>query len=271
MPEDLKRKNIIDIKSRKNSQPLVVLTAYTAPQARIIDDYVDIILVGDSLGMVLYGMDSTLSVTVSMMVAHGKAVVNSSKKALVVVDLPFGSYQQSEKQAFRTAARIMAQTGCNAVKLEGGKEMAKTVKFLTERGIPVMGHIGLKPQSVNSLGGYRTQGKSDIEITEIMADAKAVEDAGAFCLVIEGVVEEAARKVTERLVIPTIGIGASPACDGQVLVSDDMLGMSGGYVPRFVKKYADISDISKDAVKKYAEEVRLRKFPSSEYYYPYRK
>ncbi len=267
----MKRFTILDIISKKNKEPLVVLTAYTTPQTRLLDEHVDILLVGDSLGMVLYGMDSTLAVTTDMMIAHGSAVVRSSKQALVVVDLPFGSYQASPAQAFKTASRILAKTGCNAVKLEGGVEMAETVTFLTSRGIPVMGHIGLKPQSVNAMGGYRTQGKNEIEAASILADAKAIEQAGAFAIVVEGVVEEVARNLTSNLTIPTIGIGASPACDGQVLVTEDMLGLSGNYIPRFVKRYADIAGLTQEAVKQYANEVRSRKFPSAEYCYPYKK
>lgn len=253
--------------AKKGKEPLVVLTAYTAPQARILDQHVDILLVGDSLGMVLYGMDSTLGVTTDLMIAHGAAVVRSSQKAMVVVDLPFGSYQASKEQAFLTASQILAQTGCNAVKLEGGQEMAETVEFLTKRGVPVMGHVGLKPQSVNAMGGYRTQGKNEAEVANILSDAKAIEQAGAFSIVIEGVVEEAARNITASLAIPTIGIGASPACDGQVLVTEDMLGLSGNYIPRFVKRYANLAQSTEEAVKEYAREVRARKFPDKDYCY----
>lgn len=267
----MKRLTIPDILARKNAEPLVVLTAYTTPQARLLDSHVDILLVGDSLGMVLYGMDSTLAVTVDMMVAHGRAVVRGSSRALVVVDLPFGSYQASPEQAFGNAAHILAETGCNAVKLEGGVEMAETVRFLTRRGIPVMGHVGLKPQSVHVMGGYRTQGKSEAEAASISADARAIEQAGAFAIVIEGVVEELAKNLTGNTAIPTIGIGASPACDGQVLVTEDMLGFSGNHVPRFVKRYADIAGIAEDAVKQYADEVRSRAFPSADYCHPYKK
>lgn len=266
----MKRLTIIDIASRKNAEPLVVLTAYSAAQAKLLDEYVDILLVGDSLGMVLYGMENTLAVTVDMMIAHGAAVVRSSSKALVVVDMPFG-YQESPQQAFATAASIISKTGCAAVKLEGGVEMAETIAFLTVRGIPVMGHVGLKPQSVNVMGGYRTQGKSEVEADAILADAKAIEKAGAFSIVIEGVVEEVAKKITADVAVPTIGIGASSACDGQVLVVDDMLGMSSGYIPRFVKRYADINAVAAEAIKQYVQEVRTRKFPSAEYCYPYKK
>lgn len=265
----MKRFTIIDIASRKNTEPLVVLTAYSAAQAKLLDEHVDILLVGDSLGMVIYGMDSTLAVTVDMMIAHGSAVVRSSSRALVVVDLPFGSYQESPQQAFATAANIISRTGCAAVKLEGGVEMADTIAFLSARGIPVMGHVGLKPQSVNAMGGYRTQGKNETDAAAILSDAKAIEKAGVFAIVIEGVVEEVARKISANVAVPTIGIGASAACDGQVLVVDDMLGMSSGYIPRFVKRYADINAVAVEAVKQYAQEVRARKFPSAEYCYPY--
>lgn len=263
----MKRLTITDIVARKGTEPLVVLTAYSFPQAQLLDPHVDILLVGDSLGMVLYGMDSTLPVTIDMMVAHGTAVVRGSQKSLVIVDMPFASYQISKEQAFANAANVLAKTGCAAVKLEGGIEMAETVSFLTSRGIPVMGHVGLMPQSVNIMGGYRTQGRSDAETASILADAKAIEQAGAFALLIEGVVETLARTITGNTAIPTIGIGASPACDGQVLVTEDMLGTGSGYVPRFVKKYADIASITEAAVKQYAADVRKRKFPSVEHCY----
>lgn len=266
----MRRLTVIDIEYRKNAEPLVVLTAYSAAQAKLLDEHVDILLVGDSLGMVIYGMENTLSVTIDMMIAHGSAVVRSSAKALVVVDLPFGSYQESPQQAFATAAKVIASTGCTAVKLEGGKEMAETISFLTARGIPVMGHVGLKPQSVNAMGGYRTQGKNEAEADAILADAKAIEKAGVFSIVIEGVVEELAKKITASVAVPTIGIGASASCDGQVLVIDDMLGMSSGYIPRFVKRYADMNSAVTEAVKQYAQEVKSRKFPSAEYCYPYK-
>jgi 3-methyl-2-oxobutanoate hydroxymethyltransferase len=267
----MKRLTILDILARKNGEPLVVLTAYTFPQAKLLDEHVDILLVGDSLGMVLYGMENTLAVTVDMMIAHGSAVVRGSKKSLVVVDLPFGSYQTSPAQAFETAAKVISKTGCNAVKLEGGVEMAETIHFLTSRGIPVMGHVGLKPQSVNSMGGYRTQGKNEVEVAAIFADAKAIEQAGTFAIVVEGVVEDVARNLTKNINVPTIGIGASPDCDGQVLVTEDMMGFSGDYIPSFVKRYANLSAIAEDAVKQYVQEVRARKFPSAEYCYPYKK
>ena len=261
-----KRISVTDITSRKGDVPIVVLTAYTAPVAHILDEHVDILLVGDSLGMVVYGMENTLAVSLDMMIAHGKAVVKSSKRALVVVDMPFGSYQASKEQAFVSAARVMAETGAQAVKLEGGAEMAETIRYLVERGIPVMGHVGLMPQHVHALGGYRYRGRDAKEAKLILDNALAVQKAGAFSMVLEGTQEQVARDITKKLSIPTIGIGASPACDGQVLVVDDMLGM-GGYAPSFVKKYENLEAAISKAVKKYADEVKTRKFPSSEYYF----
>ena len=266
-----KRLTTLDIASRKGGVPLVTLTCYTMPMARILDSHVDILLVGDSLGMVIYGFDSTLPVTLDMMIAHGGAVMRGSKRALVVVDMPFGSYQASKEQAFTACARVLAETGAQAVKLEGGAEMADTIHFLVERGIPVMGHVGLMPQRVNALGGYRYQGRSDSEAAVILNDAKAIEQAGVFAMVVEGVKEEAARHLTGQLRVPTIGIGASPACDGQVLVIDDMLGFNSGYVPGFVKTYAHLAEAVEQAAKTYAEEVRNRTFPSAEYCYPLKK
>jgi len=259
-----KRLSIIDIAARKGKIPLAVLTAYTAPMARILDKHVDILLVGDSLGMVVYGMESTLGVTLDMMIAHGRAVVSASGKALVVVDLPFGSYQGSKEQAFNASARVLAETGAQAVKLEGGREMAETIRFLVERGIPVVGHVGLMPQRVHAMGGYRYQGRNETEAMHILQDAQAVAEAGAFAIVIEGVKEEVARHITGQLKVPTIGIGASPACDGQVLVIDDMLGMGSQY-PSFVKTYAHMEQMIDMAVRTYAEEVKNRTFPSAEY------
>lgn len=259
-----KRVSVPDIRARKSGVPIVMLTAYTAPMARILDPHVDILLVGDSLGMVVYGMESTLSVTLEMMINHGKAVVKGSGRAMVIVDMPFASYQASHEQAFNACARVMAETGAQGVKLEGGAEMASTIRFLTERGIPVMGHVGLMPQRVHALGGYRYQGRDDESAAHIVEDAQAVEQAGAFSMVIEGVKEPVAREVTAKVGIPTIGIGASPACDGQVLVTEDMLGLSG-HAPSFVKPYAELSGAVEKAVKHYGEEVRSRAFPSAEY------
>ena len=265
-----KRISILDIASRKGKQPLVVLTCYTAPMARILDGIVDMLLVGDSLGNVIYGMDSTLPVTLEMMIRHGKAVVKSSSHALVVVDMPFGSYQQSKEQAFESCAQVMAQTGAGAIKLEGGQEMAETIRFLVERGIPVVGHVGLMPQHFNALGGYRYQGRTESEAALILENAQAVAAAGAFAVVMEGVKEDVARTVSAQLPIPTIGIGASSACDGQVLVIDDMLGITAS-TPSFVKHYAHLSESIQQAAKTYAEEVRNRTFPSAEYCFPFKK
>jgi 3-methyl-2-oxobutanoate hydroxymethyltransferase len=249
----------------KGGPPIVGLTAYTAPVARLLDPHVDFLLVGDSLGMVVYGFDSTLPVTVEMMVAHGAAVVRATARALIVVDLPFGDYQESPEQAFRSAARIMALTGCAAVKLEGGAEMAETVRFLTRRGVPVMGHVGLMPQSVNAAGGFKVQGRSEEQAERVAADAAAIADAGAFSIVIEGTIERVARAITAALPVPTIGIGASPACDGQILVTDDVLGVFTEFTPRFVKRYAQLAPLISAAAEAYAEDVRARRFPGPEH------
>lgn len=265
-----KRLSVLDMRGHKNGTPLVVLTAYTAPMARLLDPHVDILLVGDSLGMVVYGMDNTLPVTLDMMIAHGRAVTQASKHAMVVVDMPFGSYQAAPGQAFIAASRVLVETGAQAIKLEGGKEMADTIRFLVDRGIPVMAHVGLMPQRVNAMGGYRYQGRNEGEATQILHDAIAVERAGAFSVVIEGVKEDVARDITGKLQIPTIGIGASPACDGQVLVIDDMLGLSA-HTPSFVKPYADLTGVIEKAVKAYSDEVRARSFPSISYCFPLKK
>ena len=262
----LARRNVPSIRAQKNGVPIVCLTAYTARMAELLDAHVDLLLVGDSLGMVVYGLDSTLPVTMDMMVAHGAAVVRGRKHACVIVDMPFGSYQASPEQAFTNAARIMAETGADGVKLEGGEAMAETIAFITARGIPVMGHIGLTPQSVHQLGGYKAQGKTDIGAQTIMRDAVAIADAGAFSMVIEGVVEPLANDITNAVAVPTIGIGASAACDGQVLVSEDMLGMFD-FQAKFVKNFATIRTTIDDAAKAYADEVRNSRFPSAEYTY----
>lgn len=254
-----------DIAARKGSTPIVCLTAYTTPVARLIDPHVDIMLVGDSLGMVVYGMETTLGVTVDMMVAHGRAVVRGAERALVVVDLPFGSYQESPEAAYRTAARVLAETGCDAVKLEGGVEMAETVAYLASRSIPVMGHVGLKPQSVRVMGGFAVQGKDEAQAKRVVEDARAIAEAGAFSIVVEGTMEPVARAVTAAVPVPTIGIGASPACDGQVLVIDDILGLFGDFTPRFVKRYAELAPEIENAVKAYADDVRARAFPGDEH------
>ena len=261
----IKRKTTRDLRARKGAEPLVALTAYTAPIARLLDPHCDILLVGDSLGMVVYGMDTTLGVTLDMMINHGRAVVRSSSQACVVVDMPFGSYQESPEQAFRNGARLMCETGCAAIKLEGGRELADTIRFLTERGVPVMAHIGLKPQAVHAAGGFRAQGRVEAEANAIRADARAITDAGAFAVVVEGTVEPVARALSAEISIPTIGIGASPACDGQVLVIDDVLGLFDDFTPKFVKRFADLRPIITQAVEAYAAEVRARSFPAPEH------
>ena len=262
---EIRRTTVTELRARKGGEPIVCLTAYTAPMAGFLDNAADLLLVGDSLGMVLYGLDSTLPVTVDMMVAHGAAVVRGSRRACVIVDMPFGSYQESPQAAFRSAARIMAETGCAGVKLEGGEAMAETIAFLTDRGIPVMGHVGLLPQSVNAAGGFRSHGKTDIEAARISTDARAVSNAGAFSIVIEGTIEPLARKITQSISVPTIGIGASPACDGQILVTEDMVGLFVDFTPKFVKRYADLGAQVSAAAAAYAEDVRARRFPGPEH------
>lgn len=261
------RKTARDIKGFKGKDtPMVCLTASIAPVASIADDHADLLLVGDSLGMVLYGFDSTLPVTLEMMAAHGKAVVRSSDKAFVVVDMPFGSYQESPEQAFRNAAWLMSETGCGAVKLEGGLEMAATVEFLTLRGVPVIGHIGLQPQSVNMAGGYRVTGREDIEAKRITAAAGALEAAGALAVVLECIDEVLAKQIS-ACTIPTIGIGASVHCDGQILVTEDILGLTSGPLPRFVKQYGELASSVHTSLAAYARDVRARKFPGEDHIY----
>jgi 3-methyl-2-oxobutanoate hydroxymethyltransferase len=250
----------------KTQQPIVMLTAYTMRVAQLLDPHCDMLLVGDSLGQVIYGLPSTIPVTMEMMCAHGAAVVRGSWHSLVAVDMPFGSYEASPAQAFASAARIMKETGCAAVKLEGGEAMAETIALLTHRGIPVIGHVGLTPQAVNVLGGYGARGREEREARKIIDDAKAVADAGAFCIVVEGVVEPIATEVARTVAPPVIGIGASADCDGQVLVTDDMLGMFER-TPRFVKRYDDLAGRIGEAARVYAEEVRARAFPSAEQTY----
>ncbi|QCO15932.1 ketopantoate hydroxymethyltransferase [Azospirillum brasilense] len=269
--KDTPRVSVPALRARKGGEPIVCLTAYTTPVARLLDPHVDLLLVGDSLGMVIYGFDSTLPVTLDMMIAHGAAVVRGSRHACVVVDLPFGSYQESPQVAFRNAARVMAESGAQAVKVEGGLEMAETVAYLTTRGVPVMGHVGLLPQSVNALGGYKAVGRDPEAAERIRADARAIAEAGAFSLVIEGTMESLARQITEDVTIPTIGIGASPACDGQVLVSDDMFGLFGEFQPKFVKRYAQLGTAIGEAAATYAAEVKARSFPGPEHCFGIRK
>ena len=253
-----------DIRARKGTQPLVVLTAYTTPMARLVDGHCDIALVGDSVGMVLHGMPSTLGVTLEMMILHGRAVLRGLTRAMAVIDMPFGSYEEGPQQAYRNAARLMAETGAPAVKLEGGAHMADTIAFLTARGVPVMAHIGLTPQAVNTLGGYKVVGR-DGEADRVMADALAVQAAGAFAVVLEKVPVGLTARITKALDIPTIGIGAGVECDGQVLVVDDMLGMFTDFRPKFVKRYADLGNLADAAIAQYAADVRARAFPVAEH------
>ena len=256
--------NAQDIRAMKGGQPIVSLTAYTTPMARLMDAHCDFVLVGDSVGMVLHGLTSTLGVTMEMMILHGQAVARGLNHACLVIDMPFGSYEEGPAQAFRNAARMMAETGCAAVKLEGGVEMAETIRFLVARGIPVMAHVGLTPQSINTLGGYKVQGRGEAG-DRLLADAKAVEDAGAFAVVLEKVPAALADRVTEEIGIPTIGIGASAGCDGQVLVVDDMVGFFTAFKPKFVKRYAELGPIAETAIAEYAAEVRARTFPAPEH------
>jgi len=255
-----------DIRARKGGNPIVSLTSYHAHTAALLDKHCDLILVGDSLGMVMHGLESTIPVTLDMMILQGKAVMRGSSRALVVVDMPFGSYEASREQAFGSAARIMKETGCGAIKLEGGRRMADTIAFLVERGIPVMAHVGLTPQSINALGGFRTQGRDPSDWEPIEQDARAVAQAGAFAVVLEAIAEPLAAKITRDIPIPTIGIGASAACDGQVLVLEDMLGLSPR-VPKFVKRYSDLGPAIDRAVAAYAAEVRARSFPAADNVY----
>ena len=269
-PQPMRRLTVPRIRARKvdgtTAEPLVMLTAYTARQAQLLDGHCDLLLVGDSLGQVIYGLPSTVPVTLEMMANHGAAVVRGSYHAVVVIDMPFGSYESSPEQAFESAAFLMKQTGAAAVKLEGGAAMAPTVAFLNARGIPVMGHVGLTPQAVNVLGGYGARGRSDAEADKIIGDARALDEAGAFAIVIEGVMEPIAIAATAAVACPTIGIGASAQCDGQVLVTDDMLGMFER-VPRFVKRYEDIAGVIDRTVARYAAEVRTRTFPGPDQTY----
>ncbi|MDO8534328.1 MAG: 3-methyl-2-oxobutanoate hydroxymethyltransferase [Xanthobacteraceae bacterium] len=262
----IRRTTAPDIRARKGSEPIVSLTSYHAHTAGLLDSHVDFILVGDSLGMVMHGLETTVPVTLDMMILQGRAVMRGSKRALIVVDMPFGSYEESSEQAFRNCARVLKETHCGAVKLEGGVRMAETIRFLVERGVPVMGHIGLTPQSINALGSFRARGRDESEWGPFLDDARAVADAGAFALVIEAVAEPLARRITEEVAIPTIGIGASPACDGQILVLEDMLGLSPR-VPKFVKRYGELAGQIEAAVKAYAAEVRSRQFPASAHVY----
>jgi 3-methyl-2-oxobutanoate hydroxymethyltransferase len=252
-----------DILARKGQEPVVSLTAYHAHTAAIADKYCDFLLVGDSLGMVMHGFESTVPVPLELMIMHGKAVVRGSQRALVVVDMPFGTYEESPSVAFRNAARIMKETDCGAVKLEGGVRMAETIDYLVQRGIPVMAHVGLTPQSINTLGGFKTQGRQREQWAAIEEDARAVCEAGAFALVLEAMAEPLAARITGQVPVPTIGIGASAACDGQILVMEDMLGLSPR-VPKFVKEFGKVGRAIERAIKSYADDVRSREFPAAE-------
>ena len=265
-----KRVTVPEIRGHKGRDPVVCLTCYHAHTARLLDEHVDLMLVGDSLGMVMHGMENTLGVTLDMMITHGKAVMRGSKHALVVVDMPFGSYEESPEIAFRNAARVIQETGCTAVKMEGGTMLAETIAYLTSRGIPVMGHIGLTPQRIQIFGGFKTQGRTEAEWPAIIADARAVAEAGAFAVVLEGMAEPLAARITEQVSIPTIGIGASAQCDGQILVMEDMLGLNPN-PPKFVRQYAQLGPEIEDAVKRYARDVRTRAFPGKENVYSMKK
>ena len=269
-PDPGKRTTVPSIRGRKvggkTERPIVMLTAYTMRMAQLLDPHCDMLLVGDSLGQVIYGLPSTIPVTLDMMCAHGAAVVRGSWHALVGVDMPFGSYEESPEQAFASAAHVMKETGCAAVKLEGGEAMAETIAFLTQRGVPVIGHVGLTPQAVNMLGGYGVRGREDIEAEKILADARAVAEAGAFVMVVEGVMESLATRIAKEVAIPVIGIGASAECDGQVLVTEDMLGLFER-TPRFVKRYHNLASEISESAQRYAEEVRSRAFPSADQTY----
>ena len=267
--DEIKRLTAPDIRARKGGEPIVCLTSYHAHTARLLDRHCDLILVGDSLGMVMHGLETTVPVTLDMMILQGLAVMRGSKQALVVVDMPFGSYEASKEQAFMSAARVLKETQAGAIKLEGGRRMAETIAFLVERGVPVMGHIGLTPQSINTIGSFRAQGRNESDWGPIEEDARAVAQAGAFSVVIEAVAEPLARGITAAVQIPTIGIGGSVACDGQILVLEDMIGLSPR-VPKFVKRYAELGPSIEAAIAAYAADVRARAFPATEHVYPLR-
>ncbi len=266
---EMRRLTAPDIRARKGGEPIVCLTSYHAHTARIVDAHCDVILVGNSLGMVMHGLETTVPVTLDMMILQGHAVMRGSRRALVTIDLPFGSYEASKERAFASAARVMKETGCGAIKIEGGRRMAETIAFLVERGVPVMAHVGLTPQAINTIGSFRAQGRDESDWAPIEADARAVADAGAFSVVLEAIAEPLGRRITAQIPIPTIGIGASAACDGQVLVLEDMLGLSPR-VPKFVKRFGELGPMIEQAVKGYADEVRARTFPGAEHVYPMR-
>lgn len=259
--ESVKRITVPDIAGRKGGEPIVCLTAYDAPTAALLDPHCDVLLVGDSLGMAVHGLPNTVGVTLEMMILHGQAVMRGAKRAMVVVDMPFGSYEGGKEVAYANCVRVMKETGAQAVKLETSIEMAEIVAFLVKRGIPVMGHVGLRPQAVLAEGGFKAKGRTESERDRVLAEAKAVAEAGAFCIVIEGVAESLAREITETIDAPTIGIGASAACDGQVLVVNDMLGMFD-WTPKFVRKYADLRTEIDRAAAAFASDVKTRRFPA---------
>lgn len=265
--QEARRITAPELRARKGKEPIVALTSYHAHTAALLDNYVDFILVGDSLGMVMHGLETTVPVTLDMMILQGHAVMRGSKRALVVVDMPFGSFEASKEDAFRAAARVMKETGCGAIKMEGGAKFADTIRFLTERGVPVMAHIGMTPQSINMLGSFKALGREEKDWAPFLDDARAVAQAGAFSMVVEAVAEPLARKITEEVPMPMIGIGASPACDGQILVLEDMLGLSPK-VPKFVKQYGRLAEHIEAAIRDYAREVRSREFPGAANVYP---
>lgn len=266
----VKRLTPPDIRGRKGGEPIVSLTAYDAPMAALMDPYTDLILVGDSVGMVVHGLPNTIGVTLDMMILHGQAVMRGAKQALVVIDMPFGSYEGSKEQAFENCVRVLQETGAGAVKLETGVEMAETVRFLVARGIPVLAHVGLRPQAALAEGGFKAKGRDEGSADKVMAEAKAMDEAGAFAIVVEGVAEPVAREVSAAIDTPTIGIGASAACDGQVLVMQDMLGLFD-WTPKFVKRYGGMRAEAEAAFKAYSEEVRSRAFPTQDHVYGVKK
>lgn len=265
-PAATRRLGVPDIRARKGAEPLVCLTAYDAPTARLLDPHCDVLLVGDSVGMVVHGLPSTIPVTLDMMILHGQAVMRGARRALVVVDMPFGSYEASPEQAFANAVRILQETGAQAVKLESGVYIADTIRFLAERGVPVMAHVGLRPQAALADGGFKAKGRTGAERERALEEARAADAAGAFAIVVEGVAEDLADAITQAVQAPTIGIGASAACDGQILVTPDMLGLFD-WTPRFVKRYADLKGLTEEAVKAYADDVRARRFPGPDEVY----
>jgi len=269
--ETKKRMTVPEIRNRKGKEPLVCLTAYTVLTAHWLDEYTDLLLVGDSLGMVIYGMENTLGVTLDMMIAHAQAVMRGSKRSCVIVDMPFGSYEESPSVAFRNAARVLSETGASGIKIEGGIEMAETISYLTKRGVPVMGHVGLMPQSLHATGGFKTQGNDEVSAQRIIDDAVAITEAGVFSMVIEGTVEPIARKITETVDVPTIGIGASAACDGQILVTEDLVGLFTDFTPRFVKRYALLGEQIEASAKDYSKDGRSGKFPGPEHVFGMKK